>query len=128
MRYKLNTLIIITFSFLLTSCYYKQGCWYVAQDVFCGEVKSVKPAQQWQKQGLIGRTDAEQRKQDFMQCGVRNYYDGVLDLNVRYEKTSQELQERSERVWSCMRSKGYILLHHSKCVDSKKNEYTGLCN
>ena len=85
--------------------------------------------QGWQKADTIGRTNVDRRWQDFQDCGVKKYFDGTLDLNTRYPgMTSNQVSERSQKIRSCMKNKGYIYLGATECVDGKNNKLTGLCN
>lgn len=89
--------------------------------------------QRWQKQDAIGRTDTEQRWADFQQCGVKNYMDGYLDLNVVYPGMSiKESSERDSKIRNCMKQKNYIYLTSEECVDNygqgRKARLSGRCN
>ncbi len=117
-------LVIIPLTFLLSSCYVTPGCIHYPQSVDCSNRKRVILVQKWQKKETIGHTNTEQRRKDFQDCGVKQYKNGVLDLNVRYDGMSSI--DRANKIEACMIEKGYY--EEINCVDYDKNEYTGLCN
>ncbi|PVZ82319.1 hypothetical protein C9426_30200 [Serratia sp. S1B] len=86
-----------------------------------------KVIQAYQKKDTIGYTDVEQRKKDAFACGVRNYFDGNLDLNQHYpEMTIQQIIDRRIRIDNCMENKGYIIHSKERCTINGKP--TGFCN
>ena len=80
-----------------------------------------------QKKETIGYTDIKQREIDLRTCGVKNFFNGTLDFNVRYPgMTSSEVTERSKKITNCMKEKGYIFDDRVNCTNNGKA--TGLCN
>ncbi len=83
----------------------------------------------WQKPNTIGHTDAVQRKKDFFECGVKNFREGVLDLNVVYPgETSDQATQRSNRIIACIESKGYISVVAQPEHCTKNGVDLGKCN
>ncbi len=83
--------------------------------------------QAWQKKGTIGHTDIKQREQDLRDCGVRNFFDGNLDLSVSYlGMTTQQVIERRKRISQCIKSKDYIFYDTTHCTKNGKS--LEICN
>ena len=121
----MRTIYLLIFAVLLSAC----SAFYVVPG-YSPYVSLAPPQiQGWQKADTIGRTNVDKRWQDFQSCGVKIYRDGHLDLNVQYPgMTSNQVSERSKKIRSCMKNKGYIYLGETECVDGKNNKLTGLCN
>lgn len=90
--------------FLMTSCYYKDGCFYAPQAVSCN-IKYRSDFDSYQKIGVKDK----QKYMDMKNClGIhgdnidykRNF---IRDLNARFPK-----QNIGRKFYQCMNSKGYI--------------------
>lgn len=86
-----------------------------------------KTIQAIQKRDTIGHTDVRQREVDLYACGVRNLFDGNLDLNTQYpEMTDTQMDDRRNSIYTCIESKGYIIRDPINCT--VKGKPNGFCN
>ncbi|MHA3060838.1 hypothetical protein ACX1N5_10525 [Acinetobacter sp. ANC 4636] len=87
-----------------------------------------KVIQGYQKSDTIGHTDVEQRKQDVFACGVRNYFDGNLDIAQSYPDLTNidKAIIRRDSIYKCLKNKGYVIHSPERCTVNGKP--TGFCN
>jgi hypothetical protein len=86
-------------------------------------------ALRFQKKGHFGNTDPEQRREDFIACGVPPHLTSgvylVAMIGARPGETVQTTIKRQKNFESCMRSKGYVLLGEDECGLVRENR--GIC-
>lgn len=100
---------------------------YTPQQVNCYYKNNFKAIQAYQKKDTIGHTDVEQRKKDVLACGVRNYNEGNLDINVQQEDmVDADVTPRRLSIYNCMKDKGYIIRSLEQCISRGKP--SGFCN
>ena len=83
----------------------------------------------YQKQGQLGNTDYEQRKEDMIECGVprelyNDHLSGVFSRNLE-EKNIEIIRARRDKFRQCMKDKDYIKLSGKECGMVKENR--GIC-
>jgi len=85
----------------------------------------------WQKQGQVGNTDPEQRKEDVIGCGYPAIHPpiGGFDVNLRFHvlpgETTKHMLAREEKFDQCMKDKGYEWQSREVCGMVKENR--GIC-
>lgn len=120
---KLVSIIFLLSTFYLASCIPIRVVPKYNPDIYNG----YKVIQGFQKKEMIGNTNTIQREKDLKSCGVMNFRDGYLDLNVVYPNTTfDQTDERSKLVYNCMKRKGYIIYSPESCT--LKGKPTGFCN
>ena len=106
------------------------GCLRVVTDMDSSNYTAVPYVKTFQKADTIGHTDHEQRKRALYACGVdknTNLDDGSWSSSGSTpEETLQQLIARTDKVESCMESKGYIVFGFDECGPLKKP--SGKCN
>lgn len=127
MRLNKKLLLSVSLPFLIVGCYWKDGCLVSLQQVNCFYENNFKTVQGFQKKESIGHTNIAQREKDLRECGVRNFFNGNLDLNTIYEGMDyQQVDQRSDHINNCMRVKGYKIYTRDECA--QKGKSTGFCN
>ncbi|QLB12875.1 hypothetical protein EV697_10812 [Bisgaardia hudsonensis] len=111
---------VYLFSFLLTSCYYHDGCMYTPQMVNCYVDKGETwPAiAHYQKPNTIGHTDSAQRWKDAVACGAK-----YGDIKLRHSS-----RDDLEKFQLCMKSKGYHKYWPAECGYMNPKWDEGKCN
>ena len=116
-----RNIILILGSFNLTGC--------VVADMDSTNYTSVPWIQVFQKVDSTGQTNFRERKEALYSCGVdrsENLDDKKWGLNIqRGNMTSAEMFDRNQRIFDCMRSKGYQVYGFNQCGPLKKP--SGLC-
>lgn len=113
----------------LTSCYYRfsGNCLVTPQMVNCFSENKYKVIQGFQKKDSVGSTDIKQRERDLLNCGVKNFFGGTLDLNTEYPgMTDKQVDQRRNYIYQCMKSKSHVIINTEDCI--QKGKSTGLCN
>ncbi len=119
---KTNILLFLGLFSILTACFMP-----VVPSRDPDVYNDYKVIQAWQKHDAVGRTDVEQRKKDFKECGVRKFFGGRLDLNTQYpEMTDKQADERRDKIEKCIKLKGYFYIGKERCTRNGKP--TGKCN
>lgn len=100
----MKKLCILSLCLMLTSCYYKNGCFYAPQSVTCS-TKYKGPFAYFDKDGLSNG----QKLEDMKMCLGEHKND--IDVNsffysAFYKKRSQ--QEIAHKFTHCMINKGYV--------------------
>ena len=99
------------------------GC-YVTEDI-----KVAPEVFRWQKVGQFGNTDPEQRKADMIECGVSKEYNFESPIGAIFRsdpgETIEQMLDRRENFWKCMKKKGYVHLGLLECGPVKENR--GIC-
>lgn len=107
--------------FLVSGCYYSDGCIYSPQMVNCyvdkGEI--FPSISRYQKPYSLGKTNSEQRWKDVIACGGK-YGDYANDNITTVEK--------ADSFYSCMVKKGYIHLTPAECGYQNPKWDKGKCN
>lgn len=112
---------------IIASLFVLSGC--VVADMDSSNYKYVPWIQLFQKPEASGYTNVARRKADLYDCGV--VPQGSLDdprwsLNtINPGETSEQSGIRSQKVMSCMETKGYKVYGFDQCGPLKKP--TGLC-
>lgn len=118
---------VMSILLLMTGCYWRDGCLVTPQQVNCYNQNDYKVIQAYQKKESIGYTDIEQRKKDVLECGVRNYNGGNLDLSAQFpDMKNEDIIPRRVSIDNCMEKKGYIIHSYTHCT--LKGKPTGFCN
>ena len=121
-RIALKTALVLLVAGLLSAC----GFFAVVG----GSPRYYYPsALKYQKQGQLGNTDYEQRKEDMIECGVprelyNDHLSGVFSRNME-EKNIEIIIARGDKFDQCMKDKGYIILSGKECGPVKENR--GIC-
>ena len=104
------------------------GC--VVADMDSTNHTAVPYAQTFQKPATLGHTDRVQRRADLYACGVKKSVDVDSKTWLRAEvypgETLDQMVARVEKVESCMKGKGYVVLGFDACGPLKAP--TGKCN
>lgn len=112
---------------VVASLFLLSGC--VVADMDSSNYRYVPWVQLFQKPEASGLTNVAQRKADLYSCGVdhqENPDDPRWGLNMTPPgMTIEQASERSDRVISCMKGKGYKVYGFDECGPLKKP--TGLC-
>ncbi len=103
------------------------GC--VVADMDSSNHTSVPWIQVFQKIDSTGQTNIRERKEALYSCGVdqkENLDDKSWSLNtVNSDVTLNELTERNDRIFACMKKKGYKVYGFNACGPLKNP--SGLC-
>lgn len=118
--------------FLVSGCYYSDGCIYSPQMVNC----YVDKGKDWpyiayfQKKGNLGNTNAEQRWQDVRLCGGINISKETNNFQIKNEREPDGSINiiAVNNFESCMLNKGYKRLYSSDCGTQHPKWDKGKCN
>lgn len=103
------------------------GC--VVADMDSSNYHYVPWIQVFQKVDSTGQTNIRDRKEALYNCGVdrnENLDDKHWGLNgTSSNETPKEISERNDRIFACMKTKGYQVYGFAECGPIKKP--TGLC-
>ncbi|SFR16716.1 MULTISPECIES: hypothetical protein [unclassified Enterobacter] len=115
-------------SLFLIGLFQLTGC--VVADMDSTNYTSFPYVQTIQKKGQLGHTDIQQRKKDLHACGLSKNIDPEVGPFNRNQfapgETLEQHKKRINKLESCMKSKGYVLLDFGECGPLKAP--TGKCN
>ena len=93
-------------SLILSSCYYKEGCWYSPQNVYCPQKNFKSDVQRYYK--IDGQPVSEEQKiNDIKTCGVVPDKDGNFFRAIRKANPKDDGFDASKKVGECMKAKNY---------------------
>ncbi|ATF91693.1 hypothetical protein CO704_06135 [Cedecea neteri] len=114
-------------AFLLAGVLSLTGC--VVGDMDSSNYHYVPWIQLFQKVDATGQTNIRERKEALYSCGVdrkENLDDKNWGLNAAQgNETLKEIVRRNDKIYACMKSKGYQVYGFSECGPLKKP--SGLC-
>ena len=117
----MRTVILLTILLNLAGC--------VVDNMDSSNYHYVPWIQVFQKVDATGQTNIRERKEALYSCGVdrsENLDDKNWGLNhADKNKTLKQIVEKNERIFACMKSKGYMVYGFDECGPLKKP--TGLC-